>query len=130
MIKVSLPADYDRETDSLSVTIDDGKDSNTYPIQLETKSWLIDTIVPVIRVYCSWALLACAFLSAIAGLPEFFVWGGIFVLQLIAHVPLFTINMPLNEIKFLAFMNHIVSFDLFETKPLARVGFTQSEPFN
>ena len=69
LIKVSLPADYNRETDSLSVTIDDGKDSNTYPIQLETKSWLIDKIVPVIKVYCSWALLVCAFLSAIAGLP-------------------------------------------------------------
>ena len=124
MIKVTLPADYNRETDSLSVTIDDGKDSNTYPIQLETKSWLIDKIVPVIKVYCSWALLVCAFISAIAGLPAFFVWGGIFVLQLLAHVPLFTINMPLNEIKFLAFINHIVSFDLFETKPLAGIGFT------
>ena len=80
MLKVSLPTDYNRETDSLSVTIDDGKDSNTYPIRLETKSWLIDRIVPVIKVYCSWAVFVCAILSTISGMPSFFVWGGIFVL--------------------------------------------------
>ena len=58
------------------------------------------------------------------------VWGGIFTLQIVSHVPLFSIDFPLNEIKFLSFLNRIVSFDLFQTKPLLNNGFSESEPFN
>ena len=130
MIEVTLPADYSRKSDSLTITIDDGKDSNTYSIQLETKEWLIDKIMPKVNVYLGWVLLVVAFLSAIVGLPTFFIWGGIFVLQLITHIPLLSIDLALNELKFLVYLNQIVSFNLFSTKPLIGYGLSETQPLN
>ena len=71
-----------------------------------------------------------AFLSAIAGLPTFIVWGGIFCLQIVSHIPLFSIDLPLNELKFFVFLKRIVSFDLFQENPLVGMGFTETKPLN
>ena len=64
------------------------------------------------------------------GLPTFFIWGGIFVLQLITHIPLLSIDLALNELKFLVYLNRIVSFNLFSTKPLIGYGFSETQPLN
>ena len=130
MVLVTLPQDYRRKRDSIAITIDDGKDSNTYQLNLVTKEWLIDKITPVVEVYCCWGLVILALVSAVAGLPTFGIWGGIFALQIISHIPLLAIDLPLNELKFLIFLNRVVSFDLLQAKPLLGMGFTKTVPFN
>ena len=127
---MTLPANYRRINDSISVTLDDGRDINTYLIRTKTNEWLIDEITPIIEVYCSWTLLVVVTISVICGMPTFFVWGGIFGLQIISHLPLLSIDLPLNELKFLAFVNRVVSFDYFNPKPLQEISFSRSEPFN
>ena len=51
-------------------------------------------------------------------------------MQVVSHTPLLAINFPLNEHKFLAFLNRVVSFDLFRPKPLIGAGFSASLAHN
>ena len=75
-------------------------------------------------------MLAIVLVSILIGFPVFFIWGGIFALQIISHLPLYAINFPLNEHKFLAFLNRVVSFELFVPKPLLDYGFTRTSAYN
>ena len=47
-----------------------------------------------------------------------------------SHIPLFSVDLPLNELKFLVFLKRIVSFDLFDQNPLLGMGFTETKPLN
>ena len=110
--------------------LDDGKSVTTHPLAMRKKVWQIDLIISEIEIVCRWAFFGAVLISILIGLPSYCIWGSIFALQIISHLPLLAINFPLNEHKFLAFLNRVVSFDLMSPKPLHDIGFTKTSAYN
>jgi len=58
------------------------------------------------------------------------IWGSINALQIIAHIPLNSVNFPANCFHLFQFLAEVVSFDLFAPTDYFDFGFTETRPQN